>query len=200
METKRCKTCGDVKPLEDYYKKPTNKDGRQGSCRDCEKERRRLLKDNKVRTKFKNPYKRFTLKYDVFSYFARMDVRLDDHKIKSIIEELHKAEQKGTYFKELDALADKYKAKDYEDEFLEELREERMMQTAGRVKQKGRDSGQRISMYDLQGNYIRTFESLNEASHVVHGSSTAVSSIANCALGKFKQAIGYIWMYTEFDD
>ena len=34
---KRCCTCKQVKPLEDFNRMKRSKDGRQGSCRDCNK-------------------------------------------------------------------------------------------------------------------------------------------------------------------
>ena len=36
-EVKRCCTCKQVKPLEDFNRMKRSKDGRQGSCRDCNK-------------------------------------------------------------------------------------------------------------------------------------------------------------------
>lgn len=32
---KACSKCAEVKPLEDYYKHPTNRDGRFGTCKPC---------------------------------------------------------------------------------------------------------------------------------------------------------------------
>ena len=32
---KRCNTCGDVKPLDDYHRSSATRDGRQHNCRDC---------------------------------------------------------------------------------------------------------------------------------------------------------------------
>lgn len=38
MDTKICKTCGEDKPLSDYYKRAKSKDGVGYSCRDCQRE------------------------------------------------------------------------------------------------------------------------------------------------------------------
>lgn len=37
---KSCKTCGSIKPLSQFPAQPRNKDGRSGSCRDCENKKR----------------------------------------------------------------------------------------------------------------------------------------------------------------
>lgn len=38
---KVCKTCGDEKPLDDFYRHATTRDGRDGSCKSCLVEKRR---------------------------------------------------------------------------------------------------------------------------------------------------------------
>lgn len=35
MRTKTCKACGEEKPIREYYKHPTSKDGRRNQCRAC---------------------------------------------------------------------------------------------------------------------------------------------------------------------
>lgn len=39
--TKRCKTCGEVKPASEFYRARTNRDGLMTECRACNAERRR---------------------------------------------------------------------------------------------------------------------------------------------------------------
>lgn len=48
METKICKTCGRELPIEMFYKNPMSKDGHINSCKDCQREKRRLSNDSKV--------------------------------------------------------------------------------------------------------------------------------------------------------
>jgi hypothetical protein len=35
MDSKRCKVCGEVKPLDDYYRTPGTRDGHRGDCKAC---------------------------------------------------------------------------------------------------------------------------------------------------------------------
>jgi hypothetical protein len=35
METKKCSTCGEVKPINEFYKQKSHKDGCQSSCKNC---------------------------------------------------------------------------------------------------------------------------------------------------------------------
>jgi hypothetical protein len=36
---KYCRTCGQTRPLDDFYRHPTSASGRQSSCKDCQKQR-----------------------------------------------------------------------------------------------------------------------------------------------------------------
>lgn len=51
-----------------------------------------------------------------------------------------------------------------------------------------------ISQYDLNGNYIRTFESMGEASRYLKNKS-ADRSISKCCNGLRKTAYGFIWRF-----
>lgn len=48
----------------------------------------------------------------------------------------------------------------------------------------------RVSQYDLQGNYIQTFDSLKEAGEKTH---TPKCSISNVVCGRRKKAGGFLW-------
>ena len=49
-----------------------------------------------------------------------------------------------------------------------------------------------IKQYDKNGNYLKTFSSIKEASAEVKGEST---NIVKCAKGKIKSAYGFKWQY-----
>lgn len=51
----------------------------------------------------------------------------------------------------------------------------------------------KISQYDLENNFIKTYYSLSEASRQIKISRQAISK---CALGKLKTCGGYKWKYT----
>lgn len=50
----------------------------------------------------------------------------------------------------------------------------------------------KINQYDLEGNFIQSFNSLTEAAQAVNGSKGNISLVAN---GKYKTAYGYKWKY-----
>lgn len=50
-----------------------------------------------------------------------------------------------------------------------------------------------IQQYDKNGNYIKTFSSVKQASIEIGGEST---NIVKCARGKIKSAYGYKWQYS----
>jgi 5-methylcytosine-specific restriction endonuclease McrA len=49
---KECRVCGDVKPVTEYYKKKTSKDGLMSECKECNsKKTKEYYKDNKEKIK-----------------------------------------------------------------------------------------------------------------------------------------------------
>jgi hypothetical protein len=58
---KKCGKCGEIKPLKDFHKNPTKKDGVQSMCKDCRKEYHRdhyLKNTNVYKAKANNHRKR----------------------------------------------------------------------------------------------------------------------------------------------
>lgn len=54
----------------------------------------------------------------------------------------------------------------------------------------------KVNQYDLNGNFIRTWASMSEASIKLGINKT---SISQCCKGKYKTAYGYKWIYKEED-
>lgn len=52
----------------------------------------------------------------------------------------------------------------------------------------------KINQYDLDGNFIQSFNSLTEAANAVNGSKGNISQVAN---GKYQTAYGYKWKYDD---
>lgn len=52
--------------------------------------------------------------------------------------------------------------------------------------------GTKINQYDLDGNFIKTFDSIREAQRECH-----IRHIEDCVKGKFKQMGGYVWKVAE---
>ena len=51
-----------------------------------------------------------------------------------------------------------------------------------------------VNKYDLDMNYLSTFNSVTEAAKDVNGST---GNISLCCMGKHKTAYGYIWRYVN---
>ena len=55
MQTKRCSTCKETKPVSEYYKHKESKDGLRASCKPCIRERvRRYQESNREKVKERN--------------------------------------------------------------------------------------------------------------------------------------------------
>lgn len=52
-----------------------------------------------------------------------------------------------------------------------------------------------VLQFDLEGNFIKEFDSATEASIEVKGDKSGHSNIANCCKGKTKQSYGFIWKF-----
>ena len=48
---KNCKVCKDLKKLNEYTRKPTNKDGYTATCKECTKIREKVRRDKKQEEK-----------------------------------------------------------------------------------------------------------------------------------------------------
>lgn len=67
--------------------------------------------------------------------------------------------------------------------------------TVERTIEKYPSHNKKVSQYDLQGNFIKTFDSIKEAQK-----ETNISSISTCCRGICKTAGGYIWRYANEDN
>lgn len=62
--------------------------------------------------------------------------------------------------------------------------------------QRQKDSNYRkVLKYDLYGNFIEEFDSMNDAAKSVNKTNTG--NISNCCAGKRNKAYGFIWKYKE---
>lgn len=52
-----------------------------------------------------------------------------------------------------------------------------------------------ISMYNMNGDHVRDFKSLNEATFYCTGENKKKSTITECLRGRAKTAYGYLWTY-----
>jgi len=64
----------------------------------------------------------------------------------------------------------------------------------GPVKSQGYPTSRPVLQYDLEGNLIREYKSLNEA---WEKTGIARSQIARCANGIYETARGYIWKFKK---
>ena len=55
----------------------------------------------------------------------------------------------------------------------------------------------RVNCYDLNMNFIKSYDSTREAGRDVSGKTTGVNSILACCVGRYKSAYGYKWRYAN---
>lgn len=55
----------------------------------------------------------------------------------------------------------------------------------------------RVNCYDLNMNFIKSYDSMSEAGRDVAGKTTGVNSILACCVGRYKSAYGYKWRYAN---
>lgn len=54
--------------------------------------------------------------------------------------------------------------------------------------------GKRVNQYDLNGNFLKTFNTVSDAAKEV---GCVVSAISNCCLGRTKTSMGFQWRFVE---
>jgi hypothetical protein len=81
-------------------------------------------------------------------------------------------------------ISEKLKNKEKTEEHKQKLKEAKKLQTNWRP-------ADVIIQYDLEGNFIKEWSSIKEASYIHKG------SIRDCCIGRQKTAGGYIWKYKE---
>ncbi len=62
-----------------------------------------------------------------------------------------------------------------------------------RIERVTEKTGKKVLQFDLKGNYIREYKSLEEAARM--NNIKSIGNISVCCQGKYKQAGGYIWKY-----
>ena len=55
----------------------------------------------------------------------------------------------------------------------------------------------RVNCYDLNMNFIKSYDSMSEAGRDVSGKTTGVNSILACCVASYKSAYGYKWRYAN---
>ena len=105
--------------------------------------------------------------------------------IKSFITE--KTEQYGKYIKA---------GIECNKELLDELGISESIPEA-KVEKRKKRVGKPVLQFSLNGEFIKEWNSANEAAKAVSGVYGAVGNIYQCCIGNYKKAYGYIWKYKE---
>ena len=58
----------------------------------------------------------------------------------------------------------------------------------------------RVLQYSLDGEFIKTWDSIKEACETLYGNYKAQANIVRCCKGRSHRAYGYIWKYAESDE
>lgn len=76
--------------------------------------------------------------------------------------------------------------------FTEETRKKMSEAKIGKLKGKNNGNSKIVEQYDLNGNFIRAYDSLTEAAEI---NNLCLKNISHCCRGESKSAYGYVWKY-----
>lgn len=199
---KKCKRCETVKPMEQFYSEARKRDGRRSSCIPCDKAyyKEYAKRPNKIkRTEREDkacPFGERTLEFDIWVHIYRFGKKLTVEQTNDIVARLKQSKSLINLTEIEEELG--CHPEMYQMDFLETLRQARESANTNRPKLNNAGTGVKIGViqYDLEGNYITTFESLKEASIAITGNPVkAVGSISNCASGTTLKAFNFTWEY-----
>ena len=203
---KKCSRCKQEKERKDFPKQRNRKDGLRIYCRACTSLINKECKERKLepgyvpRKRIRQvnlcPYGRNTLEADVWMHFNNFGLNLEKEKEK-VEEIICRLKNATSFWQEIDAIECELGCKDYNAPIAEVLRIDRQRINIGRDKYTG-NTQQRVRMLTMDGEYIRSFDHISDASEFVCGNRVRLcGSIGNCAAGNSLSAAGYIF---EFDD
>lgn len=202
---KRCSRCREIKPTNQFNNESTRKDGLSLYCKDCRRLATKEWKERKSQPGYKrqkkmrevnaSPYSQGTLKNDIWVHMYRFDINLTEEEVERIICRLQKA---ASFWAEMDAIEAEYKCKveNYDAPILEILRQGREQENIMRDKYTG-NLQQPVRMLTLEGEYIRSFATISDASEFICGHRSKLAGpIGNVCAGLTLSSGGYCW---EFD-
>lgn len=204
---KKCHKCQQNLPLSNFYVDMKRKDGYKAICKKCIIEYQRNYRNGTntprlLLAQHPNPFKSSSFEYELFEHLYNHSITPSKKEVELLAERLIKAERRNrTFFKELDKIIKEYgKSKsDYKVTYLEEMQKDR----AANAVLKGNFRGGvrvnvKVSQYTLEGDMIKTFDRIQDASMEMTGDKKkGVSFICNVCNGRNFSAYGYIWSYPE---
>jgi len=206
MEKKKCTKCEEIKSLDDYYNEAKNPDGKRYACKNCDKAYRK--KRNKAEINLKNKMRRCRAQlttagvdevaWEVYDYFEKMGHPLLLSELESVMPELMHAYREKRFLQQLTKVEKRFNvsSEDYDYDMLKDMMLERRHTYNMNKAEKGYKHP--IKQISIEGEHIKTYESLEHASIAIRDDVKAVGGISSCASGQYKQAFGFIWEY-DFD-
>jgi len=206
MENKECTKCGEIKSLDDYYNEAKNPDGKRYACKECDKEYKKTR--DKAEINLKNKMRRCRAQlttagvdevaWEVYEYFEKMGKPLLLAELENVMPELIEAYREKRFLQQLTKVEKRFglSHEDYKYDMLKDMMLERRHTYL--MNKAGKGYKHPIKQLSLEGEHIKTYDSLEHASIAIRGDIKAVGGISSCASGKYRQAFGFIWEY-DFD-
>jgi hypothetical protein len=188
-KTKVCRKCGKEKPVSEFYKQKIRKDGLYPFCKSCARKEQQRYKHSLNGTihRIYNSQKRSSKKRGhkppayTFDELANWIIHQPNFK------KLWKAWKNSGYKKDLTLSVDRLdNSKGYSFDNI------RLVSWYENNYKGWQDQKQKVNQYDLDGNYIRTFDSIAEAAEYMGKSYTP---IINACAHRYKTAYNYQWRY-----
>lgn len=195
--SKTCTKCGKSKPLSEFSKSKSAKDGFNGFCKICDSNRRRVYQrtfkglvygiyNNQIKSSKKREHKPPTYSKSEFLGYCSMSdkfVRLYNEWVKS------------GYNKELvpsiDRLDD-YKGYSLDNIQVITFRENYKKAHRDMVEGRNNKRNKAVLQYDKQGNFIKEYHSVRQAGRELGISAGNISSACN---GMYDTMGGFVWKY-----
>lgn len=213
MNSKVCSKCGEEKPMEDFYADCSAKKGYKSACKECIKKAmaectKKAMAENK-KTDSANLYAKIKrgrnkleqegageITLEIYDYFSSMGHPFTFKEMKSIMPEIIEASRNNKVLTKITEIEQRYglSSDDYIVDMKKELQEDRKLANVFKTDW-GSGATRPINQLTLDGELIRTFPSIKEAS--AHVGAEYTSNIHLCVTGVGQSAHGYIWEYAD---
>lgn len=197
MKTKKCRDCKKRKVISEFHKHAVNKDGLRNECKKCRIKKDliyRNINKSKINKRVREYYKKFPCKKTFVGIKSRCtNKKTEAYKNyggRGIECRITEEELKDLWFRDKAYLMEKPSIDRIDNEGHYEYRN---CQYIERYENSVKDKRKSIIQYDLEGNFIKKWESIALASKHY---KTSTTHICNVLKGRAKTALGFIWKYT----
>ena len=199
MEYKRCKHCGELKPISEFYKHKSRKDGLLDECKVCKNEydkQYRRTKKGLVSAIYSHQRRSSEKRGHPMPTYTNKELKEWLYSQKKF-HELYDNWKSSGFNKWLKPSVDRID--DYKPYTLDNIQIVTWRDNAYRYyedKKRGANNKQNkaVLQFSLDGGFIAEYYSISEADR---RTGISFKSISNACIGRYKTAGGYKWMFKD---